>query len=906
MLVWMPATTIAPMPRSRSHGSSARLADEGRVDLLGHQQVGLARDHLLEGVARLGRVQAPAGLRGVVAHEDDRAAVRAPVGEQAPDVGLAVGVVARAPRRVVEGLLDVDEHERGAVGREHGWTVCSGSLVSGKLETYRSKRSAQKTPEPMGEEAPSAGRPALRRPGAPRHPPALGPAPGARRRPRLLRDPQRPARGAQGQPPRGAHRGPSARVPRVRGRHPQGPVRRGERCASGTAAPTRSSSGSRARSRCCLHGERVQGRYALFPIDKDENPKNWMIHRMDPPADAAAGEPMPEKIVPMMARTGTLPRDDEHWAFEVKWDGVRAVCHSEPGRMRLHSRNLLDITPRYPEVGRLNRALSHHRAVLDGEIVALDAEGRPSFGALQRRMHVGSESAVRRLAKETPVTYVIFDLLWLDGHSLMELPYTERRARLAELELGDGGRWRVPDYVVGHGAQLLAATERAGPRGRHRQAPGLDLRAGAAHAVVAEDQEHVAPGGRRRRLGARRRQAPRPHRRAARRACARTTAALRHVGRVGTGFTEAELDRLAEMLRPLEREDSPFAPGGPKIPRGAVFADPELVAEVEFREWTDGGQLRAPSYKGLRDDKPAELVVREEANADRGRGRRAPGEALEPRQGPLSRGRLRQARRHRLLRARRAGRPAAPRGPRADAQALPQRRRRRSSSTRRTRPRTAPTGCRPRAWARSTTSLAEDEPTLVWLANLADLELHTSLALADDARAPDARRLRPRSRPAGDGRRVLPRRRAAARACSRASVSSASPRPRARRACRSTSRSTARRPSRRPRPSPRRWPSCSRARSPGSSSRARPSPRARARCSSTGARTTSTRRRSTSTRCARCARPTVSTPVTWDEVRAAQKPEDLTFEAADVLRRVDEHGDLFAPVLTLVQRLPGA
>ena len=90
---------------------------------------------------------------------------------------------------------------------------------------------------------------------------------------------------------------------------------------------------------------------------------------------------------------------------------------------------------------------------------------------------------------------------------------------------------------------------------------------------------------------------------------------LRHVGRVGTGFTEAELDRLAERLRPLERADSPFAPGGPKIPRGAVFADPELVAEVEFREWTDGGQLRAPSYKGLRDDKPADLVVREEANA---------------------------------------------------------------------------------------------------------------------------------------------------------------------------------------------------------------------------------------------------------------------------------------------------
>ena len=120
MLVWMPATTIASIPRSRSHGSKRRRADEGRVDLLGHQQVGLALDHLLEGVARLGGVQAPAGLRRVVAHEDDRAAVRAPMGEQAPDVGLAVGVVAGAPDRIVEGLLDVDEHERGAIGREHG------------------------------------------------------------------------------------------------------------------------------------------------------------------------------------------------------------------------------------------------------------------------------------------------------------------------------------------------------------------------------------------------------------------------------------------------------------------------------------------------------------------------------------------------------------------------------------------------------------------------------------------------------------------------------------------------------------------------------------------------------------------------------------------------------------------
>jgi bifunctional non-homologous end joining protein LigD len=110
--------------------------------------------------------------------------------------------------------------------------------------------------------------------------------------------------------------------------------------------------------------------------------------------------------------------------------------------------------------------------------VALDAEGKPSFGALQRRMHVAAEATVRRLARELPVTYVIFDLLWLDGHSLMDLPYEERRARLAELDLDDGERWRVPDYVAGHGAQLLAATEQQGLEGVIAKRKGSAYRSG--------------------------------------------------------------------------------------------------------------------------------------------------------------------------------------------------------------------------------------------------------------------------------------------------------------------------------------------------------------------------------------------------------------------------------------------
>jgi len=142
-----------------------------------------------------------------------------------------------------------------------------------------------------------------------------------------------------------------------------------------------------------LHGERVDARYALFPISSSptegERPKEWMIHRMDPPADAAR-EPMPEHVKPMLARPGSLPRKDDGWAYEIKWDGVRAIAYSTPGELRLESRNLKEITGSYPELARLNRALSSHAAILDGEIVAFDEHGRPSFAALQRRMHVGS------------------------------------------------------------------------------------------------------------------------------------------------------------------------------------------------------------------------------------------------------------------------------------------------------------------------------------------------------------------------------------------------------------------------------------------------------------------------------------------------------------------------------------
>ncbi|MCW2996445.1 MAG: ligD [Conexibacter sp.] len=365
-----------------------------------------------------------------------------------------------------------------------------------------------------------------------------------------------------------------------------------------------------------LHGERVSGSYALFPIGPD--PKDWMIHRMGEPAAGGwvlGQEPMPDQLVPMLAKAGPVPaaREDEQWAYEIKWDGVRALTFSEPGRMRFVTRNGNDITPRYPELGRLNRALSMHRAILDGEVVAFDAEGRPSFEALQGRMHLTRDAQVRRLAKEKPVTYMAFDLLWLDGRSLMDLPYAERRAALRAL-LADGERWQVPDHVVGGGAQLLAATREQGLEGI--VAKRLDSpyepgrRTGAWRKVKNTNRQELVIGGwlpgegrRRERIGAllvgaRDEDGDGP---------------LRFAGRVGTGFTEAELDRLAGLLGPLVRDSSPFGPlpRAVKIPREAVWVEPELVCEVEFVEWTREGVLRAPSYKGLRDDKPAGLVVRE-------------------------------------------------------------------------------------------------------------------------------------------------------------------------------------------------------------------------------------------------------------------------------------------------------
>jgi bifunctional non-homologous end joining protein LigD len=353
-----------------------------------------------------------------------------------------------------------------------------------------------------------------------------------------------------------------------------------------------------------FHGERVRGKYVLFKTGG----KNWMIHRMDPPEDPDR-EPMPEKIEPMLARLGKqLPTSDD-WAYEIKWDGVRAIGYAEGGRLRLESRNGNNITPRYPELRALGRALGTHEAILDGEVVALDESGRPSFQRLQRRMHLTSEGMVRRLSQSEPVVYMIFDLLWLDGRSLLGETYDERRARLAELELA-GPTWQAPAHHVGNGAALLSASKAQGLEGlvaKRRDCPYIPGRRSPGWVKVKNVRTTDVvvggwvggEGGRLGKIGA------------LVIGFATDDGELRYAGKVGTGFNEAELKRLQGIVDPLARDSSPFTGAQPE--KATHFIEPKLVASVDYGDITEAGTLRHPVYKGLRDDlDPADAIAPDE------------------------------------------------------------------------------------------------------------------------------------------------------------------------------------------------------------------------------------------------------------------------------------------------------
>lgn len=353
-----------------------------------------------------------------------------------------------------------------------------------------------------------------------------------------------------------------------------------------------------------LHGERSEGRFVLIHTGE----RNWLIHRMS--SDPAPAETSTGDIAPMLATPGRLPDDDNAYAYEVKWDGLRAIAYVTDAGLRLVNRNGVDITGVYPELHPLAERLGGVEAVFDGEIVADDERGRVSFEALQPRMHLRDARAIKRLAEARPVAYRIFDLLRLDGRDTTALPYVQRRELLDGLDLGDGPRWSVSAYVRGGGAERLVASARDGLEGimakelnspyrpGRRSTSWLKIKNIKTQEVVVGGWRPGA-GNRAGTIGSLLLGVPGPD-------------GLVYIGHVGTGFTRETLAHLLTELRSRTRKTSPFAGALPsREARDAQWVTPTLVGEVAFAEWTRDGRLRQPAWRGERSDKRADQVVRE-------------------------------------------------------------------------------------------------------------------------------------------------------------------------------------------------------------------------------------------------------------------------------------------------------
>ncbi len=312
----------------------------------------------------------------------------------------------------------------------------------------------------------------------------------------------------------------------------------------------------------------------------------------------------------MLAVAGQLPSDDTGWAYEMKWDGLRALAFAADGAAAFRSRTGRDITHAYPELAGLAIAAGTAQAVLDGEIVAFAGGAWPEFEALQQRMNISSAAQARVLAAQVPVTYLAFDLLWLNGKPLLDQPYSHRRQLLDGLGL-HGASWQTPpSFVTESGADLQAVSRQHGlegimaKRAESRYEPGRRSHAWRKIKNVRRQEVVIGgwkpgEGGRAGHIGSLL-------------VGVYDNGDLVYSGHVGTGFTQQALQMLGRRLAPLRRSASPFATPIPaEDARSAHWVDPELVADVEFAQWTRTGRLRAPSYKGLRSDKEPAEVIRE-------------------------------------------------------------------------------------------------------------------------------------------------------------------------------------------------------------------------------------------------------------------------------------------------------
>ena len=353
--------------------------------------------------------------------------------------------------------------------------------------------------------------------------------------------------------------------------------------------PADKDSGKKGEVIVTLHGQRISGRYALIQTKGDQ----WLAHRMKEQHVFEFDE-----LAPMLATHGSVAKlTAPQWAFEAKWDGYRLLVDADHGELRLRSRSGRDITKEFPQLRSIAADLADHHAVLDGEVVALDASGVPSFSEMQNR------------ARATRIEFWAFDLVYLDGRSLVRARYCDRRQLLETLAAG-ADSLTVPELLSGNGEQALEYSRKHKWEGVIAKKLDSTYQPGRRSSSWIKDkywntQEVViggwraGEGGRSSGIGSLMMGIP-------------DADGLRFVGRVGTGFTERDLANLKKTLAPLHTDESPFnARLSTQDAKGVTFVKPTLVGEVRYSEWTSDDRLRQPSWRGLRPDKAPGEVVRE-------------------------------------------------------------------------------------------------------------------------------------------------------------------------------------------------------------------------------------------------------------------------------------------------------
>jgi bifunctional non-homologous end joining protein LigD len=325
---------------------------------------------------------------------------------------------------------------------------------------------------------------------------------------------------------------------------------------------------------------------------------------------AARKARMPEIIHPMLATLVDEPFSDPEWIFETKWDGFRSICFVKNGKARFVSRNQIEMTAQYPELAEVGKQVEAKQSILDGEIVALDQNGKPRFQLLQPR--VGRKSGLQSLRGKGKIVYYVFDLLYRDGYDLMPCPVVERKAVLEQI-LRPAGFIKLSEHIEGDGEAFFKQIEKfhlEGMIAKRAASPYVQKRSSDWLKVKTIQRSEVVVGGYTKPRGSR-------SYFGALVVGLYKDRDLHYVAHVGGGFNHRTLAEIYQLMQPLKTKQSPFV-DAPKTNEPVQWLKPKLVAEVKFSEWTADARLRHPVFIGLREDKnPEDCRFEFERDTDR-------------------------------------------------------------------------------------------------------------------------------------------------------------------------------------------------------------------------------------------------------------------------------------------------